>query len=261
MSILLGTGSGSFGPQIIYSTGLFPLWIVAKDINGDNRLDLVTVNGYSSNVGVMLGIGNGDFTSQITYPTFANPSRVVVDDFDGDGCLDLVVISDTWPLMSVLPGTGNGGFRSQTIFPSDLTWSSIATGDFNNDGRLDIVVTCSSTVTPSIGILLGASNGSFGFQTSYLSGVTDVPYGVAIGDFSGDAQLDLVVTFYDLASVGVFLGTGNGSFGLPIMFSTGSDSRPFRVTVGDFNNDGRLDIAVTDNSAHNTMNILLNTCT
>ncbi|CAF4212171.1 unnamed protein product [Adineta steineri] len=215
MSILLGTGSGSFGSQIIYSTGLNPQWIVAKDVDGDGRLDLVIVNGYSSNVGVMLGIGNGDFTSQITYPTFANPTCVAVDDFDGDGHLDLVVISNTWLLTSVLLGTGHGDFRSQTMFPSDLT---------------------------------------------YLSGVTDVPYGVAIGDFSGDAQLDLVVTFYDLASVGVFLGTGNGSFGLPTMFSTGSGSTPFGVTVGDFNSDGRLDIAVTDNSAHNTMNVLLNTC-
>ncbi|CAF4153064.1 unnamed protein product [Adineta steineri] len=262
MSILLGTGSGNFRSQIIYSTGLFPQWVVAKDVNGDGRLDLVIVNGYSSNAGVMLGIGNGDFTSQITYPTFANPSRVVVDDFDGDGCLDLVVISDTWPLMSVLLGIGNGDFRSQTIFSTDLTWFSIATGDFNGDGRLDVVVTCNVSSTPSVGILPGTGNGSFGLQTKFLTGVTDAPYMVAVGNFNGDAQLDLVVTFYDLASVGVFLGTGNGSFGLPIMFSTdsGSGSTPYGITVGDFNNDGRLDIAVTD-AAHETMNILLNSCT
>ncbi|CAF0974370.1 unnamed protein product [Adineta steineri] len=260
MSVLLGTGTGSFGPQILYSTGLSPQWIVAKDIDGDGQLDLVIVNGYSSNVGVMRGIGNGNFTSQKTYPTFANPTCVAVDDFDGDGCLDLVVISSTWPLMSVLLGTGHGDFRSQTMFTYGHTWFAIVTSDFNGDSRPDIAVTYISQSMPSVGILTGTGNGSFESQVRFLTGVTGLPYMVAVSDINGDARLDLIVAFNSLAKVGVFLGAGNGSFGLPIMFSTGSGSTPYGVAVVDFNNDGRLDIAVTD-TAHKTMNILLNTCT
>jgi hypothetical protein len=65
---------------------------------------------------------------------------------------------------------------------------------------------------------------------------------VAVGDFNGDASLDLVVTNWDSSSVSISLGDGAGNFTLAS--SPTVDSAPTSVAVGDFNRDGRLDVAV-----------------
>ena len=50
---------------------------------------------------------------------------------------------------------------------------------------------------------------------------------------------------------GVFFGYGNGSFSNQATFSTGSDSGPYGIAVGDFNNDSRLDITVVNSYTDN----------
>ncbi|CAF1470926.1 unnamed protein product [Adineta steineri] len=262
MSVLLGTGSGSFGPQIIYSTGFYPCWIVVGDLNGDSQLDLVVANYYSSNVGVFLAIGNGNFGPQTTYPTIFDPSSIAIGNFNGDAHLDLVVISSFWPTISVLLGTGSGTFQLQTTFSIDFTLYGVSAGDFNGDGRIDLVVANDPPSLPNVGVLLGNGDGSFGLQTTFTAGADGVVTWVTIGDFNGDSITDFAVSNpYSMRSVAVLLGTGNGSFVLKTTIATGSDSSPNGIAVADFNNDGRLDLAVCDSNTKNRVNIFLNTCT
>src|SRR5436309_3844440 len=72
------------------------------------------------------------------------------------------------------------------------------------------------------------------------------PRSVAVGDFNGDGRLDLAVTnasSYDVpGTVSVLLGNGDGTFQSALSFAAGSDARS--VAVGDFNGDGRPDLAV-----------------
>ena len=79
--------------------------------------------------------------------------------------------------------------------------------------------------------------------------------GVAInrGDFNGDGILDLVTANVN-GTVSVFPGRADGTFGAPIVTSTGH--QPNDLAFGDFNNDGKLDVAVS-NVDSNTVQILL----
>ncbi|CAF4706958.1 unnamed protein product, partial [Rotaria sp. Silwood2] len=80
------------------------------------------------------------------------------------------------------------------------------------------------------------------------------PRSVAIGDFNNDTFLDMVIAHYIVNKITVYLGNGDGTFKSHTTYSTGSYSRPYKVIIGDFNNDHRLDIAVA-NFGTNNINI------
>jgi hypothetical protein len=55
--------------QVTYPTGSNPYSVVAADVNGDGKPDIVVANSYSNDTGVLLNTGNGTFAAQVTYPT------------------------------------------------------------------------------------------------------------------------------------------------------------------------------------------------
>ncbi len=67
------------------------------------------------------------------------------------------------------------------------------------------------------------------------------PRSVAIGDFNNDTWLDIVVANHIVNSIIIFFGNINGTFSKQPPYSTGSNSAPNMVAVGDFNNDSRLE--------------------
>ena len=109
----------------------------------------------------------------------------------------------------------------------------------------------------TVGILLSNGNGTFANAVTYGSGGT-TPRGVAVADFNGDGHPNVVVTDYGSSMVGVLLNNGNGTFLAAATFSTGSNSAPWGVAVGDFNGDGKPDVAVA-NSFTGAVAVLLNT--
>jgi hypothetical protein len=84
------------------------------------------------------------------------------------------------------------------------------------------------------------------------------PLSVAVGDFNGDSKPDLAVIVANSPNnnVSVLLGTGSGGFGAATSFALGAG--PVSVAVGDFNGDGKPDLAVV-NSNSNTVSVLLGT--
>ena len=96
---------------------------------------------------------------------------------------------------------------------------------------------------------------SFAAATNFDVG--DYPVSVAVGDFNGDGKQDLAVANflgYYANNVSILLGDGAGNFSAATNFSAGND--PISVAVGDFNGDGKQDLAVANDSSNN-VSILL----
>ncbi len=92
----------------------------------------------------------------------------------------------------------------------------------------------------------------FGPAQQYAAGTE--PASVAVGDFNGDAHLDLAVANSGSNNVSVLLGNCDGTFQAPQNFA--ADAIPSSVAVGDFNGDAKLDLAVA-NALSNDVSVLL----
>ncbi len=264
VGILLGNGDGTFRRQVTYSTetadaGSSPVSISVNDFNADGKPDLAVANNASSNVGVLLGNGDGTFQPQVTYAVGALPEQVVTGDFNGDGKIDIAAACRTTLTVALLFGNGDGTFQPQVYYttgPKSYPVSLVA-GDFNNDGKVDFAVADSGSSV--VGVFLGLGNGKLKPQVSYSTGMTVYPANVVTGDFNGDGKPDLAVTNSGSSVLGILLGNGDGTFQTQVPFSTGSSSYPVPIAVGDLNGDGRVDLAVGNQSASN-IGVFLNTC-
>ena len=255
VSILLGNGDGTFQIHVDYPTGAQPGSVAIGDFNGDGKLDLAVVNSYSNNVSVLLGNGNGTFQPAVSYGTGSGtgPAFVAVGDFNRDGKLDLAVANSNSSNVSVLLGNGDGTFQTAVNYDVGGAPTSIAVGDFNHDGKLDLAVAV-PVPGPStyVSVLLGNGDGTF--QTAVNYNAPYAPDAVAVGDFNGDGNLDLVVGNRS-SNISVFLGNGDGTFRTAVNYSAGYN--PSSVAVGDFNNDGTLDLAVANSGSSTTATVLL----
>ena len=260
VSVLLGQGDGTFGPA--GSTPLAdsddPESVAVGDFNGDGQPDLAVGYLEGNVVSVLLGRGDGTFTpaaSPLVVGDF--PSDVVVGDFNADGQPDLAVVNNGDDTVSVLLGQGDGTFTPAAGSPLavGLDPESMVVGDFNADGRPDLAV--ANTGGDTVGVLLGQGDGTFRPAGSPVS-VGKFPQSVAVGDFDGDGRPDLAVSTLGDSTVSVLVGQGDGTFQPADGSATAVGELPQSVAVGDFNADGRPDLAVA-NFNSKTVSVLLNT--
>jgi hypothetical protein len=246
VSVLLGNGNGTFQPALNFATGTGPNAVAVGDFNGDGKPDLVTANYTSHTVSVLLGNGDGTFQAPLNDAIDGVGQMVAVGDFNGDGKLDLVTSNSSTNSVSVLLGNGNGTFLAAVNYGVGTFPTGIAVADLAGNGKLDLVV--ANNKSNDLSILMGNGNGTF--QAAVSLATSTSPNFVVVADFNGDGKQDLAVAdqgdFGTNAGAGmsIFLGNGNGTFQTGQLYPAGR--QPSAIGLGDFNADGRLDLAVAD---------------
>jgi hypothetical protein len=220
---------------------------------------MATANNHDTTISILLGNGMGGFGVATNYGvgnhySWSHPSSIISSDFNNDGKADLAT-SNNDSTISILSGNGAGSFTSFANFFAPNNSQAIISTDFNNDGYKDLA-TLNNYPCYAV-ILLGNGAGNFGSPvSSYVNGSNS--FSMVNGDFNGDGKTDLATANYNNDNVSVLLGTGTGSFGSPANFGIPSFSQalPRSITSGDFNADGKLDLA-TANYNSDTVSVLL----
>lgn len=253
IGIFLGNGDGTFSNQVTYAAGSSPLSVTIGNFNNDNLLDIAVVNYYSNNFGIFLGHGDGSFSNQVTYYIGYNsgPRSIATADLNNDGYLDIAVANFRGNSFGVFLGYGNGTFASNGIHSTgvDAAPDYLVIGDVNNDTYLDIIVT--NYYADNIGVFLGSRDASFSAQMRYPTGSSSRPCFDVIGDFNNDSRLDIAIVNCHRQNIGIFYGYGDGTFSNIITYTAGNGSAPQSIAVGDFDQDGLLDIVVANQITSN----------
>nr|WP_298100162.1 FG-GAP-like repeat-containing protein [uncultured Shinella sp.] len=184
IAVRLGDGTGNFSGSTQFNLGTAARSVKLADVNGDGKLDLLTVNYNSSTVSVRLGDGDGNFTGSTDIVVGSGPLGIVVADLNGDGKLDLLTANGLSDSVSVRLGDGAGNFTGTTeITISNI--QSVSAADVNGDGKLDILVTTNRGVFSMLNNSLTAAP----FDGSTISTVEGVHTGRGVDATRPDAPI------------------------------------------------------------------------
>jgi hypothetical protein len=244
-----GTVSGptpqtKFAAATSVAVGSNPFALAVADVNGDNKLDLLTANYFGNSVSVRLGNGSGGFSGTTEVAVGSNPASIAVGDFNGDGKLDLAAANYGNASVSVRLGNGAGAFSGATQLTVDPNPISIAVGDVNGDGRPDLLTANYDSRSVSVRIADGTSSIFARYRDAEVG---DGPRSVAVGDLDGDGKLDLITANSSDNTVSVCLGDGFGGFFFVADVAVGTG--PVSVAVADVNGDGKLDMLAANNAS------------
>jgi hypothetical protein len=183
-------------------------------------------------------------------------NSLALADLNGDGAKDVVAGSQEAAnqpegALSVLLNKGDGSFKAAvTQGTGVLLPERLAVADVNHDGKRDLLVANYADVFDwgygqpdycAVVVYLGKGDGSFAKAAEYDSGQWSADV-LKVADFNADGNADLLVT--TVSGLDVLLGNGDGSFQAPVEFDSTNRMGGVSAVVGDFNRDGKPDLAV-----------------
>jgi FG-GAP-like repeat len=272
-------GNFPTAPSHSYGTGDGAVSVVLADVNGDGFADIVA-GGFpvpdtapegdvaGDTVTVRLNDGTGNFGAARTYRGDPGMFAVAVADLKGDGKPDIVTANQNANSTTVFANDGAGGFgepmggydgylEGAPNSPTNAPATGDVVADVDGDGKPDLALLERATVSTdnmiALSVLLNQGNGQFSLpiRTPVIDGNSD-PEDFVLADFRGIGKPDFASLVIDQTGQGAGAqiiyaeNMGSGQFGPPTAIALPS-SNPYAfgtIAVGDFNGDGKLDLAV-----------------
>ncbi|MCX6598770.1 MAG: FG-GAP-like repeat-containing protein [Acidobacteria bacterium] len=262
-----GNGAGSFSSlaTLDLPTDANPLGLAVADFNGDGNADIAVVDhSVTERLYVFLSPGDGTFAS--VPPLFllnsSDPWVPVAADFDNDGRIDLAIPNRATGIdsISIYRGVGDGTFLAAVNYStgSGSRPAMAAVGDFDQNGQPDIVT--ANAGGGSVSVLLNNGGGTFGAPSVFSTGTGAA--GVAVEDFNGDGLVDIASVNFTAGNVTILindLSNRGQNFTNQTRYSFPAGSSAGYLVTGDFNRDGRPDMALTLSNTSGTVSIGLGT--
>ena len=277
VSILLADGARDrevhFSVLSLAIEGLGPIAIAAGDFNGDGKLDLATANYFGGTVSILLNdTVRGSMVARFSAATSlmagmdSGPYALAVGDFNGDGKPDLATANSYDNSVAILINDTLRGSREPRFIRAASPAVgqgpiAIAVGDFNGDRKPDLVT--ANHYDDSLSILLnetapGAGEASFGVAANTIVGINSGLTAVAVVDFNGDGKPDLVTAndgSDSLSILGNDTTPGAAAARFSIVASPVVSGNLFALAIGDFNRDGKPDLAVTSGGSSDSRTV------
>lgn len=241
MDVLLGNGTGEFGPVISHPTRSNVLDLAAGDFNGDGAVDVVGLLTYEDRFAAFWGNDDGTLTDGLELPMPNHPQRLEVADTDQDCINDFIVSgpdSARGPILVL--GKGDGSFGATQNAVSSRV-NAVALADLDANGLLDAAIVGSQPQW-----LPGLGDGTFAPAVVDAALAADAAEVVAAADLDDDGSIDLLTGADEATSLRALLNNGLGVFTIASTNAAGAGMAAIAAT--DMDNNGTIDALVAANS-------------
>ena len=247
ITLYRNNGTASFTRVVLASGHPESYRVVAGDLNGDGRTDLVYGKALST-VAYALQQPSGELGAEVALPvTFGSAQGVLLGDMDNDNDLDIVVsnrANGVNAYFSVFSNDGSGVFSAPQNTTTGIFPTALQLVDMNGDGRLD-VVTGQSVVGSRAGYYPQLANGTFGSRVVVLPTNTQLN-SIRVADINGDGIPDIAAGAIVGGAFSMVWspGLGGGAFGNTILIDP-NQGNAFSLHVADLDGDNNPDIVTT----------------
>ena len=216
ISVLLGTGSGTFASPRNYLPQSNPTAIAVGDFNNDGKLDLAVTNTVvnavfegGNVVQLWLGSPSGNFTANgsLALNLSGTPTSIATANLTGSATSGLVVGNSDGTIAVVK--NNNGSLSLSTKVFTGLAVGSVATSDLNLNGNVDFVAantgTSAGSISNKVSVVPGTGKGNVSTPLSFETGVQ--PADVVVADFNNDGRPDIATANTTGGTVSVLINT------------------------------------------------------